>query len=240
MEQKQLELVQKDEPKSELTRFVEMTKDLDVDKLEKFIALRTQEEERNSRKDFDFHFVEMQKEYKSAYRTKDVKNRDGTKVLYKFCPLENILTVYAPVISAHGFSFRWSEEAIEGGKRVWCIVSGYGHTERSSVDIPIQAGNDFTNAIQQRGISTSYGKRYSFINAFGVIIEGEDEDAHITVDEFAEYREVLNPIFDAKNADELLKAGQKVKESIKEDDSRGKAILTKAYAKKKEELKVGK
>lgn len=169
-------------PNSGLERFIELTRDLPIEKLEKFLALKAQEEDRDARHQFDLHFAEMQKEYKAAVRDKEVKNRDGTKVLYKFCPLENILNIYAPIISAHGFAFRWSEEPIEGGKRVWCIVSGYGHTERTSVDIPIQAGNDFTNSIQQRGVSTTYGKRYSFINAFGVIIEGEDEDANIPDD----------------------------------------------------------
>ena len=141
-----------------------------IEVLERFIALREKEEARQARLAFDLHFSEMQKEFPAVQRTKSAKKDE--KTLYKFCPLEDILTVYAPIISNHGFSFRWTEESMQdnSAKRIYCIVSGWGHEERGYVDIPIQASTSFTNAIQQRGVSTSYGKRYSFINAFGVII----------------------------------------------------------------------
>lgn len=158
-----------------------LEKGVDTDKLEKLIDLRNKEIARQSKAAYDTHFAEMQRDFVPVGKSREVMSEDGRRVLYSFCPLEDILTAYQPIITRHGFSFRWSEESLDNGmKRIWCIVAGYGHEERSYVDIPIQVGTKFTNTIQQRGVSTSYGKIYSFMNAFGVIIAGEDNDARPT------------------------------------------------------------
>jgi hypothetical protein len=151
---------------------------LDVDKLERLIDMRNKELARTAKLDYDEHFAAMQKEYVPVGKGREAKDRDGIRVLYKYCPLEDILRVYQPIISKHGFSYRWAEEAMTPTeRRIWCIVAGYGHEERSYVDIPIPVATSFTNAVQQRGSATTYGKRYSFVSAFGVIIDGEDDDA---------------------------------------------------------------
>jgi hypothetical protein len=153
-------------------------KNLDVDKLERLIDMRNKELARQAKLDYDEHFAAMQLDYVPVSKTKAALDRDGKKVLYRYCPLEDILRVYQPIISRHGFSYRWSEETISPTeKRMWCVVAGFGHEERSYVDIPIQAATSFTNSVQQRGSATTYGKRYSFVDAFGVIIDGEDDDA---------------------------------------------------------------
>ena len=177
-----------------------------IEILERFLKAKHEEEDRQAKKLFDENFSAMQKEYKPVERTKEVWNKTHDKVLYKFCPLEDILKVYAPIISAHGFSYRWSEESINEGKdkRIYCIVSGYGHEERGYVDIPILAGNDFTNSVQQRGVSTSYGKRYSFINAFGIIIDDEDDDAS-TLDTIVGIADEIKKMKDCKSLADMQK-----------------------------------
>ncbi|MFA5130468.1 MAG: ERF family protein [Patescibacteria group bacterium] len=153
-------------------------KNIDVEKLERLIDMRNKELARQAKLDYDEHFARMQLEYVPVGKGKSAMDRDGKNTLYKYCPLEDILAVYQPIISRHGFSYRWSEETISPTeKRMWCIVAGYGHEERSYVDIPIQPPQGYTNVVQQRGSATTYGKRYSFIDAFGVIIGGEDDDA---------------------------------------------------------------
>jgi hypothetical protein len=151
-------------------------KNLDIEKLGKLIDLRNAEVARKAKADFDAHFAEMQRDYVPVLKDRQANDDRGNK-LYAYCPLETILKTYQPIISKHGFSYRWSEEAIAGGKRIWCISAGYGHEERSYVDIPIPPGNRAINETQRAGSAVSYGKRYSFINAFGVVIGGEDDDA---------------------------------------------------------------
>lgn len=211
-----------------------------IEVLERFIALREKEEARQAKIAFDYNFAEMQKEYSPVQRSGEVKNKDKTKTLYKFCPLEDILKVYAPIIAAHGFSFRWTEESVADNlKRIYCIVSGYGHEERGYVDIPIQAGNDFTNSIQQRGVSTSYGKRYSFINAFGVIIEDEDDESLLTFDDGVRYGDLVLTIENTTTADELKSAWKAVWDKLANDQA-GKDKLAIVYNKKKAEIVGGK
>ena len=211
-----------------------ISKDLDISKLEKLIELKNKEEERQCKKDFDFHFSEMQKAYKPATKSGEVYNQAGDKLLYKFSSLEDILKVYAPIIAEHGFSFRWKEEMNGDNKKViTCIVSGYGHEESSSVEIPIAAGNNFTNAIQQRGVSTSYGKRYSFINAFGVIIEGEDNDAALTFSDGVQYADEVMAIENCENAEQLKAVWKEIWNKLEQD---GRKIMFTVYEKKKKEL----
>lgn len=211
-----------------------------IEVLERFIALREKEETRQAKIAYDLNFAEMQKEYVPVQRSGEVKNKDKTKTLYKFCPLEDILKIYAPIIASHGFSFRWTEEHVSDTvKRIYCIVSGYGHEDRGYVDIPIQAGNDFTNSIQQRGVSTSYGKRYSFINAFGVIIEDEDDDAAaLSFDDGVRYADIVLSIENTNTADELKAAWKAAWESLANNQA-GKDKMTVIYNKKKAEI-IGK
>lgn len=154
-----------------------LEKGVDTEQLEKLIDLKNREMARRAKADFDVHFAEMQREFVPVARSKVAKDNNGQR-LYAYCPLEDILIANQPIITKHGFSYRWAEEALPSReKRIWCIVAGWGHEERSFVDIPFIEGNRATNAIQNRGSATSYGKRYSFLNAFGIIVAGEDDDA---------------------------------------------------------------
>ena len=149
-------------------------KDLDIEKLKLFMDLRDREEEKVSEKMFASRFAEMQKDYIPAIKNKDVQTRSG-KHAYSYCPLPEILLVYSPILARHGFSYSWDEKTLENSeKRITCTLSGYGHSKSTSIDLPIAPKNDFTNAIQSRGSTTEYGRRYTFMNITGCIIADED------------------------------------------------------------------
>jgi hypothetical protein len=151
-------------------------KNLDLEKFERLIDLKNKEEERLAKKEFDYHFALMQKDYLPATKTKSVKSESGV-LLYKYCPLENILEIYQPILSRHNFSYRWSQSVDEkNGMIITCIVAGWGYEINSSVPVNILPGNKFSNGNQQIGSSISYGKRYSFCDALGIIIKDEDTD----------------------------------------------------------------
>ena len=212
-------------------------KDLDVDKLEKLIDLKVREEERQCKKDFDFHFNEMQEDYLPVIKEHEVFNKSGTH-MYNFAPLEDILKVYAPIVAKHGFSFRWEEESKnEKEKRIYCIISGYGYEKKGYADIPIIPGNDFTNPIQQRGVSTSYGKRISFVNSFGVIIKGQDDDAaSLSFDDGVQYADQAMQINNCNTKEELIETWKTVWKNLG-TDTIGKQILTIVYNKRKGAIK---
>ena len=233
-----------DEPKelavqSEIGNLLQLaiTNKSDMDTLERLITMKNAEEDRNCKKEFDFHFSEMQKDYIPATKGSDVYNKAGTAILYKFCNLESILKVYSPIIAEHGFSFKWKEEMkTETVKVISCILSGYGHEEISAVEIPINEATTFTNSIQQRGVSTSYGKRYSFINLLGVIIADEDDDAaSLNFEDGVQYAREIEWIRTCKTKEDLIKTWKEVWTEL-ENDKIGRDVMKIIYNKKKEEF----
>lgn len=213
--------------------------DVDIEKLEKLIQLKNAEEERQCKKEFEAHFNEMQKEFIPVARDRAAVDVVEAKTLYKYCPLESILKVYAPIIAKHGFSYRWEEGLLESGdKRVCCIVSGYGYEKRGNVDIPLLAATKFTNAIQQRGTATSYGKRYSFINSFGVIIEDEDDENDFSFADGVAYAEQITHLKSAATMDDLKIIWKGLWTELK-TDLPGRKILAEIYNAKKQELLGG-
>lgn len=143
-----------------------------VEAFDKFLKLKEREEERLSQKLFEENFAKMQQEFKPVEKKKQGHNS-------KYAPLEVLQRAHAPMITKYGFSYRWNEEAVEGGKRVTLYVSGYGHTKATSFDVPFMDGNKSQNQIQVAGTMSTYGKRYTFCSGFGIILEGEDTDGYM-------------------------------------------------------------
>jgi hypothetical protein len=151
-----------------------------IEVLERYIALRKSEEERQARMAFEAAFSVMRAELPSVAKSRE---NGGTKS--KYAPVEVIQSAWDPVIYKHGFSYSWREEALpEGsGKRIWLDLSGYGHTRSNYFDVPTMTGTAAMNAIQVAGAMSTYGRRYTFVAGIGGIVEGEDADGQIPSDE---------------------------------------------------------
>ncbi len=116
-------------------------------------------------------------------RTKPVWNKEHTRVIYHYAPLDQIEKVVGPLIAKHGLSYsfkarieRPDEKDGEQDLVMECHVQHEaGHSEISPFRLPISG--DYMNKAQQRGNTNSYAKRYSFCNAFGILSEDDDEDA---------------------------------------------------------------
>lgn len=209
--------------------------DLDVTKLEQLIALKNREEERKAKREFDLHFAEMQQEFEPVGRTKNVDNK------YKYAPVEALQKQYGPVISKHGFSYRWSEESVDDKLRVWLHISGYGHTESNYKDLPhyepdqTSAGKRIMNPLQAEGTRSTYGRRYTFIAGFGLIIEDEDTDG--SFDEGVAYAEYIRKLDEVTDAQELHNVGVEMyRELKKEGDNKGAEIIARAVTRRKNTL----
>lgn len=168
---------------SESGRLLQMAieKDLDVDKLRALMDLRDREDRRKSEREFEEHFAEMQKDYIPAFKTKTVHTKSGAEA-YNYCPLPQILAVYAPILARHGFSYRWEEMEVQGKneKMTTCFLSGYGFTRQASISLPYGDQNLLINSIQARGATSEYGRRYTFMNVTGCIVADElDTDGKI-------------------------------------------------------------
>lgn len=202
-----------------------------IDILERFIALRAKEEERQARIAFEEAFTRMQSELPAVVKTKD---NGATKS--KYAPLEVIQRACDTTIHKHGFSYSWREEAIHEGKRVWMDISGFGYTKSAFFDCPKIAGNNAQNAIQIAGAMSTYGRRYTFVSGFGIVVEGEDTDGHYTVAEFGEYIDLLQPLYDAKTPEELLAAANTIKSKVDPKDNKAKDMCNKVYMQRRKEM----
>jgi hypothetical protein len=180
-----------------------------VEVLERFIALRNGELDRQSRLAFEEAFAKMRAELPAIKKTKEVKTYGG-KHMYDYAPLDEIQRTCDPILQRHGFSYSWREEAIEGGKRIHFDLFGYGHTKSNFFDAPMLAaqmsseGKEVTNAVQAARKTSSYAKRNSMVDGLGLIIEDEDTDGGNTFEIDAELRDTLEKLERAETIDKLL------------------------------------
>lgn len=146
-----------------------------IEELKLLMDLRDREERWKAEREFELRFAEMQKDYVAAIKKKEVRTNAG-QLAYHSCPLPEILLVYTPILTKHGFSYRWDEKPLENGeRRTTCYLSGYGHTRSAYVDLPIADQNQMANKIQVRGITREYGRRYSFMDVTGCIVADEQD-----------------------------------------------------------------
>lgn len=208
-----------------------------VEQLEKLIELKNGEEERAAKKKFDLNFSKMQAEFKPAQRSKA-----GDKA--KYAPVETLQKQYGPIIADHKFAYRWSETPVgEGGLRVKLSISGYGYTQENFKDLPAYepdkggtSGKPIMNSLQAEGARSTYGRRYTFISGFGLIIEDEDDDG-ASFSDGVKYGDMILQLQSETHPDDLHALAKKFRADLKATgDTKGVEIVTHAYAKRKEEL----
>lgn len=219
-----------------------LEKDLDVDKLEKLIELKNRQEERQAKQEFDFHFAEMQKDLQPIIKDSAVEDASG-RIMYKYAQLGNIQKEAGNVLFKHGFSYRWEEERLEVDppeKRITCIISGWGYEKRTYTDMPIQPATKATNNSQQRGVATTYGKRYSFCSAVGIVLEEDDDAVGFTAEQVALYAEHISAIQNASTMAELKEVYKAVWEKLEGDDNGKQLIFDQKNARKAELQEAGK
>jgi hypothetical protein len=177
--------------------------------MERLIKMKYDDEDRTAEKDFHAHFAKMRAELPSIKKSKEVK-RAGGGHMYNYAPLEEIQKACDPILQSHGFSYSWREEAIEGGKRVWFDLFGYGHTKANCFDAPLlgakqsNSGGEIVNAVQAARMTSSYAKRNSMVDGLGLIIEDEDTDGGDSLQLDPELRATLEKLEGAETVDKLL------------------------------------
>jgi len=226
---KQSKVIVKQKPESEVSSLIRLAlkEDVGLDKLERLIALKNQEEERAARKDFDFHFSQMQKELVPVPKSKDGSKTTGGTVIFKYAPIEKIQKLNNEIIARHGFSYKWREEKIGevGEKRVRIIINGWGWTDTDTYfDIPKIATNNMTTEVQTRGAQSKYGERYTLIAGFGIVVEGEDDENRLTFDEGVDFAAFITRLKSSDSLKALMKNYQEITQELG-GNRRGKEVI---------------
>ncbi len=165
-----------------------------IEHMEKLMAMRRELKDEQAREAFFRDLAQFQAECPVIKKMKKVNNKDtygkggvvipGT-VRYHFAPLGNIVEQVKEYLQKFGFSYtiRTIDEKDPDGQRSICTVHHIeGHSRESEFWAPVDHEAYMLDQHKWASAST-YGKRYAFCNAFGILTGDEDNDAQSCEDE---------------------------------------------------------
>lgn len=152
-------------------------KGLDVEALEKLMALQERWDNNQARKAFFESFTKFQSEAPELRKSKKVsfETQKGSTD-YHYAPLAAITRQLTDVLKANDLSYRWEINDDKDTIKVTCIVSHIaGHSERTTMTASPDASGG-KQPIQARGSAIEYLKRYTLIGALGLSTADSDVD----------------------------------------------------------------
>lgn len=172
------ELQTRPEPEP-VSMFERLAKDpnVDVDKLERLMAMQERIMAINRKAAFDGAFALLQKDIPQIDEKGKVIVKGTLRSTY--ARLEDIHEVIKPILAQRGFAIRhrteWPQDR-KGIIRVVGILSHeQGHSEESSFEAPMDQ-SDFRSDIQSMGSTVSYGRRYTTLDLLNIATKGQDKD----------------------------------------------------------------
>lgn len=209
-------------------------KGLDVDKMTQLFDLQERWEKKEAKKVYDLAMNKLQAELPIIEKKMEGGKTATGKVAYYYAPLEYIVDKVRAVISQNGFSYRFKVENEPDKVRVMCIVNHEGgHTETSTMETGLSARTGVMSVPQQIASTVTFNKRYAFMNAFGITVGGEDDDAQDIATTENAVEEAKGQLQNAKTVKELDGIFGKLPKEVRAD----KGLLTVAVKLKKEMLK---
>ena len=171
------------DPMVSMIERVALDPEADIGKLEKMLDMKERLDDR-AREDAA---REAEREFYRALAAAQtevpvvVRTRKNSHSNYTYADLADIETQAMPIIRQHGFAVAaWSGAgAPEGHQRVHLRVSHIsGHSHEIQDDFPLDGaglkGGQNKTAIQSKGSTTSYGRRYLLCGYFGIATADDD------------------------------------------------------------------
>jgi hypothetical protein len=157
---------------------------VDIDKMERLMAMRDRVLAREAQLAFDTAFAEMQPKLPvidKKGRIEGESKRTGEKLNQAHGRWEDISPAIMPIIGSHGFGLRFRQEQVQDTTgqqktRITAVLSHkQGHREEAYFDLPLDTSGSKNN-VQAYGSTASYGKRYSATLVLNIVTKGEDDD----------------------------------------------------------------
>jgi hypothetical protein len=187
-------------------------KDIDPERLEKFLDLQIKMEERQSKMLFQSALAEFQGECPIIRKTKKTsfESKSGNTTKYNYSPLDEIIHVIKPILMKRGLSFSFdirktSEQNLN--ELITTISHKDGHSKEFTYFFNPLHDDARMNLSQRAKSALTYAKRSGLENALGLVSTDEDDDANRAIDLMA--------------TDEQMKAIEKL---IKSTDSNKKLL----------------
>lgn len=156
---------------------IALTTDAGIEKLEKIMMLQENWEAKEAKKTFIIALSSFQAECPTIKKSKPVEYNG--KVMYKYAPIEDVITQVGALIASNGLSYRFEQDQSNGIIGITCIVSHIdGHSESNRMESqPDNSGKK--NPIQSIGSTVTYLKKYTFLGSFGIATADEDLDGRM-------------------------------------------------------------
>ena len=157
-------------------------KGMPVESMERLLAMRREMKAEWARDQFFAALTGFQRECPVVEKAKKVMNKDkgGDKkatVRYSYAPLEDIVSTVQPFLEKWGFSWTVKPAQTDGHVKASCYAHHKdGHEELTEFEVPLDP-QSYMSDPQRAAAALTFARRYAFINAFGIVTKGEDNDA---------------------------------------------------------------
>ena len=169
-----------DEQMTAIERFV-LDPRVDVEKLERVIALQERARAEHSRVAFFAALSQLQARLPKIGKRGKIYRKGGEKVRNRYAKMgEDILPVIKPLMADAGFSIRWRTGFFDDeGKRMVRVVGILSHdlgwAEESVFEAPPDV-HDSRNHVQSLGSTISYGHRYTMVDLLNLEMADDIHD----------------------------------------------------------------
>src|SRR5512143_2360309 len=154
-------------------------KNVPVETMERLLSMRRELKVEWAKEEFDKAMAVFQAECPIIQKSSKVSF--GT-TNYSYAALDEIVRQVKELLAKNGFSYTFDTKKTDQSITTFCKVKHRaGHMEVSEFEIDIDT-NAKMNISQKDGAASSYGKRYAFCNAFGILTGDEDTDANVHTD----------------------------------------------------------
>lgn len=172
MTDKQIEVVKENSLLSIIERAA-MNPDVDVLKLEKMLDMQERVMNKQAEIEFNQSMARLQPRIPAIKKT-----AEGHKI--KYARYEDIDRVVRPLYTDEGFSISFDQRKCEDSSTEYTATLSHvdGHYRTANISLP-DDDTGHKNAVQARGSTTSYAKRYLISMLFNIVTEDEDNDAQL-------------------------------------------------------------
>ena len=142
---------------------------VDVDKMERLMAMMERVDARNAEAAFAADLAEMQDALPS------IGERGNAAGRYTYALWEDINAAIKPVLKRYGFALSFRTDFTDGIAVTGVLSHKSGHKIDTTIKLPADASGN-KNAVQAVASSVSYGKRYTAGALLNLTSHGEDDD----------------------------------------------------------------
>lgn len=176
-----------------------------ADKLQVMMQMRREVLSDQAREAFQEHYAAFSSELPQVERDGTVTlEKDGrTMGRYNFTTIEAMDVILRPLLAKHGFAISFSSADNKDSIIITGTIAGWGWERSSTYSFPPDTGPG-RNALQARGSSRRYAKRYIVDDLCNVVRKGKDDDARGAMEQLIDATQVkeLVALVRATNTDE--------------------------------------